>query len=69
MPEPRFYTVGEVAELFHKNKGFAYRHSRPGGFLHPFARKFGEKSLLFHRESLDRFIDETPSIPLDSPSE
>jgi hypothetical protein len=49
-----FYTPDEVASLFRHegDKRFAYRAARPGGFLHPYARRFG-RSLLFTREGVD----------------
>ena len=65
-PGVRFYTVREVAEIFRKNQQYVYRHSIEGGFLYPFARRFGAKSLLFHRQSLDRYLENPEPEPQES---
>ena len=52
-----FYTPEEVADLFRRegNLPWVYRHARPGGFLHPAARKFG-RQLLFSRDVIEKLI-------------
>lgn len=56
-----FYTPSEIAAIFRHSGDlkWVYRNARAGKFLHPHARRFNAKTLLFLRAGIDRLANGT----------